>query len=291
MKLELAQPLLVGPKPFHFIVIGAGGTGGYLIPYLCRMIAAVNDTQHSVTIVDGDIVEEKNCKRQNFILADIGENKAKIMATRYGTAFGVNMMYVDKYLETDEELMAICNSNPGTPVIIGCVDNNKTRQVIHTWFKNQCYNQIWIDSGNEEWFGQVVLGYNSISRIKTGSNEPYPFYCPPVTERYPEIMEDTTAKFNSELSCAERSISAPQSIMANVMAATCIMNIINSMITSDAGLRYTEVMFNAKYGTASTKDNTMEYFEPERYKHIQEVEAELAKTLHMDTPVQEISVG
>lgn len=43
---------------FHFIVVGAGGTGGYIIPNLGRMIGIKNDdgADHSMTIIDADEV-------------------------------------------------------------------------------------------------------------------------------------------------------------------------------------------------------------------------------------------
>lgn len=51
-------------QTYHFIIIGAGGTGGYLIPNLARMVSlknkiarAENRPLHSVTIVDADEVK------------------------------------------------------------------------------------------------------------------------------------------------------------------------------------------------------------------------------------------
>ena len=42
----------------HFIVVGAGGTGGYLIPNLGRMVGIKNKegSEHTVTIIDKDEV-------------------------------------------------------------------------------------------------------------------------------------------------------------------------------------------------------------------------------------------
>ena len=43
---------------YHFIIIGAGGTGGYLIPNLARMVSIKNGegADHQVTIVDAEKV-------------------------------------------------------------------------------------------------------------------------------------------------------------------------------------------------------------------------------------------
>lgn len=47
---------------YHFVVIGAGGTGGHLIPNLVRQVGVYNseleedDTKHSVLVIDADVV-------------------------------------------------------------------------------------------------------------------------------------------------------------------------------------------------------------------------------------------
>lgn len=47
----------------------------------------------------------------------------------------------------------------------------------------------------------------------------------PAARVYPEILTDVE-KFPSELSCAERSVSAPQSIAANLFASTAIASML-----------------------------------------------------------------
>ena len=72
---------------YNIYIIGAGGTGGYLAQDLARYIAVRTEEKYNFTIVDGDVVEEKNLIRQNFIENDIGKNKAKVLAERYSKAF------------------------------------------------------------------------------------------------------------------------------------------------------------------------------------------------------------
>ncbi len=52
-------------------------------------------------ICDGDVVEEKNLVRQNFTPADLGENKAKVLAERYSTVFGMETEYVPAYVRPE----------------------------------------------------------------------------------------------------------------------------------------------------------------------------------------------
>ena len=52
--------------PVKIVVIGAGGTGGYVIPHLYRLGYA-SHRYIRIIVCDGDVVEEKNLIRQNFI--------------------------------------------------------------------------------------------------------------------------------------------------------------------------------------------------------------------------------
>lgn len=69
-------------RPVKVIMLGAGGTGAHIAPHLYRLLYAL-DRPVKFIICDGDKVEEKNLVRQNFTEADLGENKAKVVAERY----------------------------------------------------------------------------------------------------------------------------------------------------------------------------------------------------------------
>ena len=71
-------------RPVKIVMLGAGGTGGHIAPHLYRLLYALNRPVRFI-ICDGDIVEEKNLVRQNFTPADLGENKAKVLAERCDT--------------------------------------------------------------------------------------------------------------------------------------------------------------------------------------------------------------
>ena len=80
-------------RPVKIVMLGAGGTGGHIAPHLYRLLYAL-DRPVRFIICDGDIVEEKNLVRQNFTPADLGENKAKVLAERYSSVFGMETEYV-----------------------------------------------------------------------------------------------------------------------------------------------------------------------------------------------------
>lgn len=129
-------------RPVKIVMLGAGGTGGYVAPYLFRLLHML-DRPARFVICDGDIVELKNLDRQNFVPADLGENKARILAERYSTVLGMETEYVPNFIETLPELMALIAPNlwetdgfrnryaAEMVILLGCVDNNRTRQLCH----------------------------------------------------------------------------------------------------------------------------------------------------------------
>jgi len=242
-KIKILQKVysLAGYRPVRTIlVIGCGGTGGHLIPHLARYVKVKNDSGERRTVnlilADGDMVEEKNLKRQHFIMQDISKNKAMVMAERYSSAFGLEIKAIPNDLEKVEDINDALNhysiGSDSAYMVIGCVDNNASRRVIHEWFTTEDFHaKFWIDSGNEEKAGQVVCGYAPTRRghygiIKAGpfsGNAVGEFSLPCVMDHYPELI-DSEDGFNSELSCADRALSAPQNMQVNVSAATIIMN-------------------------------------------------------------------
>lgn len=225
-------------KPVKIVMLGAGGTGGHIAPHLYRLLHAL-DRPVEVIIADGDIVEEKNLVRQNFISCDLGKNKAQVLAERYASAFGMEIQYIPDFIETEEKMAALLKprfsyATPETlTILIGAVDNNKSRQLCHKVF-NKSDNLIYIDSGNGEFTGQVVCGVRRKGKT----------YYKPVGEVYPDILEDTD-KFPTELSCAEASVSAPQSIVANIMAATAVVSYIYNILVF-GNIEVKKVTFSTK---------------------------------------------
>ena len=233
MKLALNRPVQV-------LIIGAGGTGGYVIPHLYR-IAFASNRPCSVIIADGDIVERKNLIRQNFAECDIGENKAVVMAERYAEVFGIETEYIPHYIENEAQLYDLLYiprpsfSIEPKPIsiLIGAVDNNRSRVMCHNVFQ-KLEDIIYIDSGNGDYTGQVVCGAKMNGKVISK----------PVARVYPDILEDTE-KFPSELSCAERSVSAPQSIAANVFAATAITSMLYYLLI-EGELKNSRIAFSSR---------------------------------------------
>jgi PRTRC genetic system ThiF family protein len=263
------------PEIRRVLVLGCGGTGAYVISHLARFLSVASSAvpPHrrprrrvpSLFIADGDFVEEKNLIRQHFIYQDVGKNKAEVLAERYSAAFGIDISVIPKDIEDAKSLQEIVNNRGESSLIIGCVDNNATRQLIHKcYFNKDAQGRVfWIDSGNEEVSGQVVCGFvpenyywGGGSKVKVGGDVlSGQFSLPCATELYPEFLTDGRG-FNSGLSCAERAESAPQSMMTNVTAATIVMNFAQTILMGKE-LRAHAVEFSIK-NAFSTKLNTEE---------------------------------
>lgn len=207
-------------RPVKIVMLGAGGTGGHIAPHMYRLLYALKRPVRFI-ICDGDVVEEKNLVRQNFIPADLGENKARVLAERYSTVFGMETEYLPAFVENEDELRRLVTPMSWTVgryysakiireqvILLGAVDNNKSRQLCHKIFY-EAQELIYIDSGNGEYTGQVVCGVRRSGKT----------YYPPIGTVYPDVLESMD-KFPTELSCAEASVSAPQSMAANITAAT-----------------------------------------------------------------------
>lgn len=259
------------------LIMGCGGTGGYVAAHLSRLISVLNKRGLGIKLflADGDEVEDKNLVRQHFIPADINKNKAAVLAERYASVFGMEISVVPRDLEKLEDFNFFGNTRQRTDrsdLIIGCVDNNASRKLAYQWFRGETEKQdenfawrsrFWIDAGNEETAGQIICGYAPPSRGSYGAkkvkmdnrlkNTSGEFSMPCVMECYPELMESDD-KFNSELSCAERAESAPQNMQTNVTAATLIVNYAQKILIGEP-LYSHGVEFNID-NTFSTRINT-----------------------------------
>jgi PRTRC genetic system ThiF family protein len=262
ISLEKIFPLYTNYR-FHFIVLGCGGTGSAFIPRLCALLSTL-ELSHRVSIFDADHVEPKNLTRQNFFKQDLNKNKAEVLAAKCNTMFNVNVTAYNRYVETKEDLASICGiARSSIPVIVGCVDTNAVRKMIHEFMQDYGRNVFWLDSGNEEFVGQVVLSHSyrygdngpqkSLSTSNTyGYQESYKFYLPDVTHFFPDMLE-SKEQFASEVSCAEHAISHPQAAITNATAATLLLQFCAAML--DGSISFHKVTFDAQRCSYNTVFN------------------------------------
>lgn len=250
-----------------FYLVGCGGTGGWLAPSIVRIAKQLQATKSvSVAFIDPDVVEDKNIPRQNFCEAEIGLFKAKTLALRYGMAWGM-------------EIHAICqNFHPHMVdsypldclrVIVGCVDGHKGRKSIRDCMEArnptlrrdddlETHLTWWLDCGNHESSGQVLLGsatnMRELGNYRTDSIIPHKILKIPVPSiQHPELLDPPIVTDNSSsLSCAEMAVQNAQSLTVNQMVANHAADfLLRLVVTQD--LRKYATYFDLASGSARSK--------------------------------------
>lgn len=251
---------------FNIVLLGCGGTGGYLVQRLSKILYGFKDTGYICTLVDPDIVQEGNLLRQPFLPTDIGKKKASVLAERYGLTYGLRIGSVtDAYVESVDQLEKLFERKAYSwgygryiqDVLIGCVDNNYSRQVMNDYFK-KCPELIYIDAGIEGvwdpdkpanlwtiedrelhlssgYSGQVVVGFKHNNQVLLD----------PVLELYPVWEKDSIPPSHN---CGIEP-NQPQRMISNEMAALQISVILNELFASNSILIH-QTNFNAQLGVS-----------------------------------------
>lgn len=235
--------------PKNIVVLGCGGTGSWFAPKLVKMIndatrkglISVGTTKIEIMFIDGDDIEEKNLIRQNFIPADVGKNKAEVLATRYGGQFDpdfVRCTYSDKFVnnkkyravdpEVANRFMDFSQLGsflgPRRNVLyINLIDNAITRKIVHLTAMGNSKSTV-IDVANNEYNGQLTVSMYGQSSSQIDSDASW-FYN--TVEEQLESNDDV-----SVFSCADADAEAVDQLFnANDMAATVLGTYINNWIT------------------------------------------------------------
>lgn len=168
-KVHYTDQYLINPQhPITVNLIGVGGTGSQVLTCLARIDSALCAFGHPglhVEAWDDDIVTQSNIGRQLFSPADIGLNKAVCLVTRINRFFGL-AWEASPYKFPAKEDKSRAN------IYITCTDTVKSR--IELWkslkgnrkshgYRNYSTPLYWLDFGNTQSTGQVVLG--TISEI------------------------------------------------------------------------------------------------------------------------------
>lgn len=227
----------------HTIIIGAGGTGGHLFDRIARLAYGMNiDVEKpdmTLTLVDGDRVEENNLLRQNFTLDDLGENKATALANRYYDQMGIATKVSTDYLTTPLDVINLLDSEASMNIIVGAVDNHTARYQIEQAMVDvaDAYNAVWLDSGNMDRFGQVIVS-GSYKALRIAELQAFDsnFQVPQSPfEKYPDSFMDFSGLNGdvTQLSCELSAISSPQNIATNIIAADTVFMLINKLINNE----------------------------------------------------------
>lgn len=222
--MNAARVITVAHQEVRLVMVGCGGTGGWLAPSVARIARVLNEsgTETSALFVDPDFIERKNIPRQNFCDAEQGFPKAQTLAARYSLAWGVEIGVITDHFKAE---MIGSRWNRLT-VVIGCVDNAAARQELartlaansgdsppHVW---------WLDCGNQRESGQVLLGSTNDPRALRAAF-PLDGFCqhlPSPVMQCPDLLEPQPEELSHQnLSCAELALANAQGLIVNQRVA------------------------------------------------------------------------
>lgn len=233
----------------HVIQVGAGGTGGYIVPMIARMLSTMPTVDWRYTIIEHDIFEEKNLARQLCIPADIGKNKGEVLVNRYSRAFGLpasKISFVPTPLLSLREIpYAHGLHRDHSVLILDCVDRAAPRKIIKE------YADMWkggnlrtfhtriplytISCGNSQWSGQVAIGA-TVGRHNRDASSIRTMDIPTAYHKMPELIDIAKDREEDNLSCADRAAANVQNIATNNTAATLAFNYAATIINNVAAV-------------------------------------------------------
>lgn len=151
-----APKAFLAPSVNSVMLIGCGGTGGYLAEGLCKIISGYK-LDIGLLLVDHDVVEEKNISRQNFMPWEIGMNKAEALALRLSERYATEGSRGDNSFNLDIKAYPVKGEDvqyypyDKRILLVTCVDKIEPR-------KHFRESQMWLDAGNSQTQGQAIFG-------------------------------------------------------------------------------------------------------------------------------------
>jgi PRTRC genetic system ThiF family protein len=256
--LHARKLLLPAYEQINLVLVGCGGTGSFMargVATVARLLIDKFRKSVAVYFFDPDTVEEKNCYRQNFSPAEIGRNKAETLAFRFGCAWGLEIAAVPAPFSAQGILYG--GLKDWLTVLVGCVDNAAARKEIRKACppsNSSSARTWWLDCGNHQSSGQVLLGCG----VEKPKKDPFelPGFCswlPLPTERHPELLEvepdDSNTVDTSRMSCADLAMLDSQGLAINQrVAAEATDYLVRMLLTRD--LQKTATYLNLAAGSS-----------------------------------------
>ncbi len=160
LDLTPSIPFRIPVQPLTITLVGCGGTGSHLAQTLARLARHIRESGGpplDLTFMDGDTVEPKNVGRQLFAPSEVGRNKAQVLAARFSAVFGLSISAVPQMATTMQQFFTPRCDDRAYRIVVGAVDGAAGRQVIADALECS-HMHLWLDCGNHEHDGQVVLG-------------------------------------------------------------------------------------------------------------------------------------
>lgn len=258
---------LVNHNAYDIVLLGCGANGSHFLRGLLQDLANYRGIDTRILIADGDKVEHKNIKNQLFDIEDVGSYKVHALSERYGEHYKIDILAYSNYITTFEELDSLfANNFNAQRVLIGCLDNNRTRQLLHEYFERSS-DLIYIDVGVEgvilkeelekEEFehysyaqkNRMIVGSGFSGQVVVGVKYKGYELLKPIGGVYPNILTDRESVFPTQ-TCAE-TVNNPQRLETNKLAAQFVNIVMNNLFHTGELFQH-EIEFHARYGTANS---------------------------------------
>lgn len=225
------------------VLVGAGGTGSHVLRRLANIHLAMVELGHpgglDVTVIDPDTVSQTNVGRQNFYPSDLGQSKSAILVNR------CNMQMLTRWEASQEKITKESKMGSDVQIVIGCVDNRTARAaILHVMQKSIYRPAYFLDFGNREHDGQVILGEVFPTRYQTEVRGPR---LPHVGDLFPEIIDGSLDEKDETPSCSLAEALEKQSLFINDTMANAGMNMLWELVRY-GGISHHGQFVNVKSG-------------------------------------------
>ena len=219
------------PGKASLILVGCGGTGGFVAEGLCRLL--INQPDIPLLLIDHDRVEPHNLARQKFFPGEVGKFKSQALAERLCRQYGRPIRYsVFPYMHDLEgqNFGAGLHTRVIQGIIISCVDNVAARRDIATTLQ---MGNWWLDAGNGYSSGQILIGNADGMAYLENSFDPETqevTALPVPTLQLPALLAPPTQEERDPLDCAEAVQDEEQSPVINQAMATLVLEFIHQLL-------------------------------------------------------------
>ncbi len=220
------------------VLVGCGGTGGFLAEAVCRLLLG-RDAQ--LYLVDPDRVEPHNVARQCFDRADIGRFKAEVLAERLARRFGREVGYSVRPFDRELHAEVFGDVHSRLSLLVGCVDNAAARRALTATLEERGRSHDhpsagqhvwWLDAGNGRNSGQVLLGNATRAEGLRGAFPPSARLCralPAPSLQRPDLLE-VPPEPRPQPDCAEAVATGEQGPTINQVVAAIAASYVEKLL-------------------------------------------------------------
>lgn len=214
-------------RPLKVKVIGAGGIGLFVLEPLCMFLNYSEIPSIELSVIDGDVYEERNRERQAF--DKIGP-KATVTVNRLKDRYPKILFWDHPVFVTEGNVINLIREHD---VIMMCVDNHNTRKLISDRAE-ELDNVTLISGGNDYTDGNLLVHVRRNGKDLTL----------PIANKYHEEIVKPKDKHPGEiaaLGCQAMVATEPQLVFTNNLVAAHMLSAFYGITQKGKEDKYNEV--------------------------------------------------